>query len=392
MDAPHRNESKALEIHIPKMARLLQSLYTRDNQVFISPFNVIHALLVYGHGLVDQKIARRFFESLGYPPDQIHTLFEEKLRILQTCTSEKEKLLIGASLWFQDPKLPEKQPAVQQYADFVSKHYWAQVMPEMSADAINRWVDEKTGHLIPKIVDRIDHNASVFLVSALYFCSAWKTPFDSHLTRELEFTTATGRVQQVLTMGHVEGNWFPYLENEGCEFRSLVVPYADPDTKQTSFEAVIILPHNVLCSREEWAPLLRETTRDPHEFREQHHKKKVKLFLPKFKAECSVRLLEPLRQLERHSSEQGGEHCPYGTDMLQPGWKVSDIVHKVVVDVNERGTEASAVTFMIIDECGRLLPDTSPIEFRVNRPFFFGIYSTRTHEYLFTGIVNEIPV
>ena len=74
-----------------------------------------------------------------------------------------------------------------------------------------------------------------------------------------------------------------------------------------------------------------------------------------------------------------------------PVW-LSGAVQKAVIDVDEKGTTAAAVTVMPADAGAPLPPTTEPFEMICDRPFAFVLYG---HTYdggnqiLFTGIVNQ---
>jgi len=65
---------------------------------------------------------------------------------------------------------------------------------------------------------------------------------------------------------------------------------------------------------------------------------------------------------------------------------VSEVVHKTFVDVNEKGTEAAAVTMPML--AGSAAPKKS-VEFKVDRPFLFLIRDLPTKTTLFMGRVVD---
>jgi serpin B len=66
---------------------------------------------------------------------------------------------------------------------------------------------------------------------------------------------------------------------------------------------------------------------------------------------------------------------------------VNTIIHKALVEVNEEGTEAAAVTVIGI-KLTNLAPD-DPFTFRADRPFYFEIVDNQTGLVLFSGILNR---
>lgn len=115
----------------------------------------------------------------------------------------------------------------------------------------------------------------------------------------------------------------------------------------------------------------------PQEFSNQ----RGSVLLPRFKLESSMSLKSPLSD-----GVLGlGDACwaeAYFPELVEPRpaeLRISDVVHKVVVECDEMGTEAAAVTaVVIVNECTsvRHIPEPE-FEFHANRPFVFVIHSRR---------------
>jgi serpin B len=65
---------------------------------------------------------------------------------------------------------------------------------------------------------------------------------------------------------------------------------------------------------------------------------------------------------------------------------ISEVVHKAYVDVQEEGTEAAAVTAVVME---RLSLNVSSRGFRVDHPFVFVIRDLRSNSILFMGRVTD---
>ena len=61
-------------------------------------------------------------------------------------------------------------------------------------------------------------------------------------------------------------------------------------------------------------------------------------------------------------------------------------MHKAVIEVNEKGSEAAAAT--VVEMVESAMPVDEMIEFTVDRPFFFTIADDRSGEILFMGKVK----
>ena len=102
------------------------------------------------------------------------------------------------------------------------------------------------------------------------------------------------------------------------------------------------------------------------------------MILPRFKLEYEVKLNDTLKALGMGIAFGGGADF----SGMGPQLFISEVRHKTIIEVNEEGTEAAAVTAVFGIE-------SAPPVFRVDRPFFFAIYDNRTQTLLFMGIVME---
>ena len=67
------------------------------------------------------------------------------------------------------------------------------------------------------------------------------------------------------------------------------------------------------------------------------------------------------------------------------GLFISEVKHKTVIRVDEKGTEAAAVTSVAIDESA----NWADIELVFDRPFIYGIMDLKTNLPLFVGILED---
>jgi len=65
---------------------------------------------------------------------------------------------------------------------------------------------------------------------------------------------------------------------------------------------------------------------------------------------------------------------------------VSDFLHKAKVQIDSKGTKASAASVVMASR-RTISRQHEPII--VDEPFFFGIYYARTNTFLFTGVINN---
>jgi len=111
---------------------------------------------------------------------------------------------------------------------------------------------------------------------------------------------------------------------------------------------------------------------------------KVQLRIPRFKIEDEFFLNQPLINMGMEQMFSGG--FANVTDL--PLW-VSGIKQKTYVEVNEEGTEAAAVTAMVLIGYSGRGKRVKPVRFFADRPFIFLIRENSTGAILFMGRVDN---
>jgi serine protease inhibitor len=127
--------------------------------------------------------------------------------------------------------------------------------------------------------------------------------------------------------------------------------------------------------------------------------REIRIYMPKFSFDTDYHLNETLKQLgitrafNRPSSPKGadlGGMCA-SDDPLERLY-VSDVFHKARIEVNEKGTEAAAVTIAVAAK-EEEAPSVKMIPFipvfTADRPFIFLIRDTKTGTILFLGRILE---
>ncbi|HTV75349.1 MAG TPA: serpin family protein, partial [Candidatus Baltobacteraceae bacterium] len=244
-----------------------------------------------------------------------------------------------------------------------------------SAVVINKWADKATRGEIQNVVQfPFPPQTRVVLANAIYFKGKWENPFDKNNTRPRMFYQPGGATNQTPMMSQRRN--FAYQENAG--FQAVRLPYAGGRLEMYLFlPATNSSPQNMLAgfSGENW----RDTVLPQFADREGM------LVFPKFKLDYDVTLNEPLEQLgmRRAFSPDADFSAMAGEPLF-----VSEVNQKSFVSVDEEGTEAAAVTTIMM--AGRaIMEPIRPFEMIVDRPFFFVIADDQTGSILFMGIVEN---
>ncbi len=112
------------------------------------------------------------------------------------------------------------------------------------------------------------------------------------------------------------------------------------------------------------------------------------LVLPKFKLEYSVELAQPLQELGMKTAFDPGTADFSG---MGPGIGISGARQKSFVEVKEEGTEAAAVTGIMMSDSAMPMPPPQRFEMTVDRPFLFLIEDNQTGTILFMGLIYDPP-
>lgn len=270
---------------------------------------------------------------------------------------------------------------MQEYIDVVKCFYGGEFRSvNFRTDAtnvctdINKRVSVATQGMIDNLLSEINPAVMLLVVNAIYFKGKWKNPF-IQTTPQL-FRTGEGILKTVDTMHQLIDLKY-YRDTEAmCEV--LHIPY-----KQGAY-MYIILPFQddinafqktmTSSTLTKWTRILSAKTYKTSE---------IHLALPKFKLEYSFPLKEIMITLGL------GHLFDYRTSQLcgitDSNICVTDGVQKVVLQVDEKGTIASAATAMLIDKCSK----PSPIQFKVDRSFMFMIREDTNDVDLFWGKVTD---
>jgi serpin B len=239
--------------------------------------------------------------------------------------------------------------------------------------AINDWAAKATRDKIKNVLSerQIDPLTRVILANAIYFKARWEEEFSEEGTKPAPFTLLDGKQVSVPTM------------------HSLICRAMVRDGKivamQLSYSGqklamLVLLPDQGALGQVEKdlddAQLERLLAGMKSTYTE--------VSLPKFKIESSFQLKTALQELgiaTAFSSESD-----FSGISSESGFALSEVLHKTFVDVNERGTEAAAVTMPML--FGSSLPKKIP-EFKADRPFLFVIRDLPTKTTLFMGRVVD---
>jgi len=112
--------------------------------------------------------------------------------------------------------------------------------------------------------------------------------------------------------------------------------------------------------------------------------KEVSLSMPKYRMEYGIKNLNDALI----SMGMGIAFTPDADfSAISRGIFISRVLHKAVIEVNEKGSEAAAAT--VVEMVESAMPVEEIVEFNVNRPYFITISDDRTGSIMFMGKVMD---
>ena len=348
----------------------------KDKNYMFSPLSVKLAFLLAANGAEGETLD----EVLDtFEIDDLEKANEEARAMIDKYSkTDLLRLDIANSIWINSDESPsdfnkEYKEKVKDLLDAESRT----VNNNNAVETINNWVNEKTNKKIPSIID--DSGFASALVNAIYFKGAWEIKFNKGATKKDEFTSRNGEKTEIDFMRNTEHYNYcsknnmqiielPYTTSRDIfddEGRYIKTEYLD-DTRVSMY---------VIMSDDEYNPVEAiENAAFSDEF--------ILLYMPKFKTEYSKELSEIIRKMGINAAFKGG----FGKMFDIGDMYISKVLHKTYIDVDEDGTEAAAVTAILMKATGAFLePAPEPITVKFNKPFTYVIKDKVNGEILFVG-------
>lgn len=336
----------------------LFKILSEENQknIVISPFSahcVLSMVYVGSQGDTSEE-----FEEILLLSD-VQTTINEYHEILANIEKIKSVTFTAANKLY----VMEKRTIRGDFRFILKSKFFAEAqnlnfaMTEEAAKTINDWVEEKTHNKIKGLIkpDMLDALTRLVLVNAIYFKGKWLHKFTS--VEKEPFYLLDGS-SKVIDMMHLNSTKLLYSEDETLNAKILQLPYQGKDIYMYVFlpnerDGVKYLGHALLDF-------------DFVTCQQKMRQCEVDISLPKFNIEFDISLKSVLEEMglsiiftENAKFSRMSCNC---RDL-----KVSDVVQKAFIEVNEEGTEAGAVT------AAQTVKLSRPIRyiFKAEHPFVF---------------------
>lgn len=239
-------------------------------------------------------------------------------------------------------------------------------------DKINKWCSKNTGGMIPSILDQINPDAAMCLLNAIYFNADWTEKFDKNDTRSSSFTMPDGSIVTRELM-HRKAVAL-CCESDLCSM--LRIPFGSG-----GYSMYIMLP----AEGKTTSDLIRDMSQQAlteHLNAIDMTGHEVDILMPRFEIVSDIDLIDVLKPI--------GIQTAFTTradfsNMSNASLYVSMMKQKAMIEVNEDGAKAAAVTISMTGETSPGPQQYEKAEFHADRPFLYFILEETTRSIFFVG-------
>ena len=354
---------------------VLKSINDENTNNFVSPYSLGQALAMLANGAEGEtydEIARVLKIGDGASLADINTFYATMNQAL-TSIKSSAKFAVANSLWTNQKY---DSYLLDSYKTDMLTHYGAQVQALDFSDAgsvetINKWANKQTNGAIPSIVKSTDSESHALLLNSLYFKGLWKY-FPKKNTHHEMFRNQFDRNENVKMMESdiTAINGFISDDELMAEF----------DYGGKAFQLQIIMPikqkindYIAELNGEKYVQMLTEM-----------QSTETIVTMPKFKHSYENQLIENMKKMG--ICRVFNEDAQLGKLSSYRGLSVTKLQQNTLIEVNEEGTTAAAVTMGEIGPTANVLPS----RFIIDHPFIYIIRERTTGVILFIGKVQTM--
>ncbi|XP_031165511.1 serpin A3-5-like isoform X4 [Sander lucioperca] len=344
---------------------------SQGKNIFFSPFSVSVALAALSVG-AQGETHRQLFSGLGFSSSLLtQTDVDQAFQtLLHSATNPSQEDASDGTAVFVDKYFKPKPKFLQTlklsyFADGFNVDF---SKATESADYINKYVKKKTNRKIDKLVEDLDPNTVMYLISYIYYKGKWATRFDPEFTKQDDFNVDKNTKVPAVMMNR-EDNFHIYRDRE-LKTTVLQLPF------KSSYSMLLMLPDVMATLENAISP--NHVTKW---LKAMVTPRRYDVYIPKFSIKTSYNLNDVLSEMGM--TDMFGDRANFRRISEVQGLVVSQVGHQATLVVDEAGATAAAATGIgIIRESAHLAP--VPV-LKFNRPFMVIIAERNTEKILFLG-------
>ena len=349
-----------------------------ENNIFFSPYSLSTAMAML-YAAAEGETKHQIQKTFHYPTPAILNPNSAALYNQFNKPNPNYDLSTVNDLWMRQGLSP-----IQNYLHTVQRYYGGKVTnldfknsPEPSRQTINKTIAKHTKQMIAELLakDSIKADTAAVLTNAVYFKSEWAQPLGLRGSTQ-PFYNLNGTTTDTNFMYSIES--FDYMEDERVQVVEL--PY-----KGDELSMLVVLPKSKEAAAMQKL-IANLSTAQINKWTERLESKEIFLNMPKFKLEQIYKMESILTEMGMPIVFSNKADFSLFNDKLPLA--VDSVIHKAVVEVDEKGTVAAAATSIVV----RVVSASYNAELTADHPFMFMfmIKDNKTDAILFLGQVNNL--
>lgn len=374
MDAEYLTLTDAQDSIIAKNNTFAVKLFEKTAKMqstVISPVSVSYLMAMLANGANGQTKAdiMKALQLEEKDLDEMNALYK---MMIQRCGNTGKGTTLNIANYFAMNKEVNLEDA---YANKMKNIYNAGIesldfTSSKTTAHINNWCKKNTNGMIPSIIDKVDANASAYIMNAIFFNGTWADKFSKSQTKNENFRGYTRDITMVPMMH--KSDKLLYWGND--MYTAVRIPYSN-----SSYTMTVMLPNEGVSIDE---ILKTMENADLTAWRQDAEQCIVDLKLPRFTTEADVTLNNGISELGAANIFNSNADF---TNIAKTNMFVSEMFQKAKIEVSEEGTKAAAVTAAIMTMSALPTEEPKHVTFHANRPFVYIITEANTNAIFFMG-------
>lgn len=374
MDAEYLTLTDAQDSIIAKNNTFAVKLFEKTAKMqstVISPVSVSYLMAMLANGANGQTKAdiMKALQLEEKDLDEMNALYK---MMIQRCGNTDKGTTLNIANYFAMNKEVNLEDA---YANKMKNIYNAGIesldfTSQKTTAHINNWCKKNTNGMIPSIIDKVDANASAYIMNAIFFNGTWADKFSKSQTKNENFRGYTRDITMVPMMH--KSDKLLYWKND--MYAAVRIPYGNG-----SYTMTVMLPNEGISIDE---MLKTMENADLTAWRQDAEQCIVDLKLPRFTTETDVTLNNIISELGAANIFNSNADF---TNIAKTNMFVSEMFQKAKIEVSEEGTKAAAVTAAIMTMSALPTEEPKHVTFHANRPFVYMITEANTNAIFFMG-------
>lgn len=350
------------------------------NNLMISPASIMMALDMVAAGAKGETL-KELTDLFAKDMDPLEQQAFASELMKRINNAKKVEFACANAIWNDSARIGDKMNT--DYRDYIKKTFEAEFRTvkfgPSTHNEINKWVDEKTNHMIPTLFDApLGEDTVMVLVNAIRFEAQWKAGYEEHQISDRTFRGTEGE-KQVKMLSSAENGYFSTEKAKGF------IKYYEGE----EYAFIAILPNDEKADANDF--MSKFSYEDYKKFIESRQSGDVHTMMPEFKSDYMITLNDTLKNLgaktvfDQDKCDLTGIAKPKDGNLF-----LSKVIHKTHIEVDRKGTKAAAVTGATLDVASAMPSPDEIKEVICDRPYAYAIVDTLTMNPIFIGTVNNV--